>query len=207
MGHVKSIYIHPAPVRVWHWLNAFFCIVLVITGLQLRFAEIFTLLALQDAVKLHNYAGFGLIANYGLWVAFYFGTGKIRVYLPDPRTFVQKAVSQAKYYGSGIFRGEGNPHQVTPSNKFNVLQQQAYLSIMFLFLPAQMISGLFLWRIKNFEQYITLLGGIKIVDTFHVLIFYFFASFMIVHAYLATLGHTPTAHYKAMFTGYEEMHQ
>jgi thiosulfate reductase cytochrome b subunit len=207
MGHVKSIYIHPAPVRVWHWLNAFFCIVLVITGLQLRFAEIFTLLALQDAVKLHNYAGFGLIANYGLWVAFYFGTGKIRVYLPDPRSLVQKAIAQTKYYGSGIFKGEENPHQVTPSSKFNVLQQQAYISIMFLFLPAQMISGLFLWRIKNFEQYITLLGGIKIVDTFHVLIFYFFASFMMVHAYLATLGHTPTAHYKAMFTGYEEMHQ
>jgi len=207
MAHAKSIYIHPAPVRVWHWLNAFFCIVLIVTGLQLRFAEVFTFLALEDAVKLHNYAGFGLIANYGLWVAFYFGTGRIRIYFPDPRTFVPMAIKQIRYYTMGIFRQEPNPHQITAENKFNVLQKQAYISIMFLFLPAQMITGLFLWRIKNFDQYITLLGGIKIVDTFHVLIYYFFASFIFVHAYLATLGHSPLAHYKAMFTGYEEAHE
>lgn len=206
MAHTKNIYIHPAPVRVWHWLNAFFCVVLIFTGLKLRFAEIFTFLALEDAVKLHNYAGFALIANYGLWVAFYFGTGKIRLYFPDPRTFMPMAIMQVRYYASGIFRQEENPHQVSPANKFNVLQKQAYLSIMFLLIPAQMITGLFLWRIKNFDQYITLLGGIKIVDTFHVLIFYFFAAFVVVHAYLATLGHSPLSHYKAMFTGYEEMH-
>jgi len=204
MTHAKKIYIHPAPVRVWHWLNAFFCIVLIVTGLQLRFDEIFTFLKLEDAVKLHNYAGFGLIINYGLWVAFYFGTGKIRVYFPDPRTFIPKAIAQIRFYTSGIFRGEENPHQMTPDNKFNVLQQKAYIGIMFVFLPAQMISGLFLWRIQNFEQYITLLGGIKIVDTFHVLLNYFFAAFIIVHAYLATLGHSPLAHYKAMFTGFED---
>ena len=207
MAHAKSIYIHPAPVRVWHWLNAFFCLVLIVTGLQLRFAEVFTVLALEDAVKLHNYAGFGLIANFGLWVAFYFGTGKIRIYFPDPRTFVPMAFTQIRYYTYGIFNRAPNPHQVTPDNKFNVLQKQAYLAIMFLFLPAQMISGLFLWRIKNFEEYITLLGGIKIVDTFHVLIYYFFVAFILVHAYLATLGHSPLAHYKAMFTGYEERHE
>jgi len=204
MTHAKKIYIHPAPVRVWHWLNAFFCIVLIVTGLELRFDEIFTFLLLEDAVKLHNYAGFGLIANYGLWVAFYFGTGKIRIYFPDPRTFFPKAIAQIRFYTSGIFRGEPNPHQMTPDNKFNVLQQKAYIGIMFVFLPAQMITGLFLWRIKNFEQYITLLGGIKIVDSFHVLLYYFFAAFIIVHAYLATLGHSPLAHYKAMFTGFED---
>ena len=26
-----------------------------------------------------------------------------------------------------------------------------------------------------------------------------------IHPYLASLGHTPTAHFKAMFTGYEEV--
>ena len=42
------------------------------------------------------------------------------------------------------------------------------------------------------------------VDTLHVLLFIFFAAFMPVHVYLATLGHTLGAHFKAMFTGYEE---
>jgi hypothetical protein len=32
-----------------------------------------------------------------------------------------------------------------------------------------------------------------------------FSGFIIVHVYLASLGHTPTAHFKAMITGYEEV--
>jgi hypothetical protein len=40
----------------------------------------------------------------------------------------------------------------------------------------------------------------------HVLIFIFFVFYMLFHPYLATLGHTPTAHIKAMITGYEDVH-
>jgi hypothetical protein len=41
----------------------------------------------------------------------------------------------------------------------------------------------------------------------HVLLFIFFSAFIIVHFYLATLGHTTFAHIIAMFTGYEEEHE
>lgn len=204
MAHTREIYIHPAPVRVWHWLNAFFFLVLIGTGLQIRFAEILKVISLEDAIKLHNYIGISLIFNYGLWVGYYFGTGKIRIYFPNPRTFIEKAKSQVIYYTSGIFKGDTNPHHVTPDNKFNVLQQKAYLGIMFVLLPAQMVTGLFLWRIKSFQGYINMLGGIKIINSIHVVLFFFFSAFIIVHAYLATLGHTPLAHYRAMFTGFEE---
>lgn len=207
MAHKKMIYIHPAPVRVWHWVNVFCCLLLVITGLQIRFAEMFTLFSLEEAIQIHNYAGFLMIANFGLWVAYYFGTGNIRIYFPNPRTFIPRAKEQIRYYLSGIFVGDPNPHVITPENKFNALQQKAYIGLMFVALPAQMVSGLFLWRIKQFEQFITMAGGIKIVDSIHVMLFFFFAAFLFVHAYLATLGHTPLAHYKAMFTGFEELHQ
>lgn len=206
MSHKKLIYLHPAPVRVWHWINAFGFILLILTGVQIRFAELLTIMPLKDAVNLHNYVGFGVILNYGLWVSYYFGTGKIRIYFPNPLTFLPQATQQVAYYTSGIFQGLPNPHHMSPDNKFNALQKQAYLGLMFVFLPAQMVSGLFLWRIKQFDNYIQLMGGIKIVDTIHVLLFFFFSTFMFVHAYLATLGHTPLAHYKAMFTGYEEEH-
>lgn len=200
------IYIHPAPVRVWHWINAFCCLLLVVTGLQIRFAEIFTLFSLEEAIQIHNYGGFLMILNFGLWVAFYFGTGKIRIYFPNPRTFIPRATQQIRYYTFGIFNGDPNPHVITPENKFNALQQKAYIGIMFVILPAQLVSGLFLWRIKQFQQFISMAGGIKIVDSIHVMVFFFFAAFLFVHAYLATLGHTPLAHYKAMFTGFEEAH-
>lgn len=199
-------YVHPAPVRVWHWINAFAFILLVITGVQIRFAELINFLSLQDAVRLHNWVGLIVIADYALWYIYYFSTGKIRLYYPNLRTFAADALKQAKYYGCGIFKGEPNPHHMTADNKFNAMQQKAYVGLMFVFLPAQIISGIFLWQVKGFENYINMLGGIRIVDTIHVLLFYFFATFMFVHTYLATLGHTPLAHFKAMFTGYEEDH-
>jgi hypothetical protein len=40
-----------------------------------------------------------------------------------------------------------------------------------------------------------------------VLIFIFFVSYILIHAYLGALGHTWSAHYKAMLTGYEEMEE
>lgn len=203
---MKMTYVHPAPVRIWHWINALGFILLVITGFQIRFAEVLHLFSLETAIKLHNYLGFAVIANYLLWIVYYFGSGKIKIYLPNLRAMPSRTMKQAIYYGFGLFRGDANPHAITPENKFNPLQQQAYLFLMFFLLPAQIISGLYLWRVKRFENYIDLLGGIKIVDTIHVLLFFFFTSFIIVHCYLATLGHTPAAHFKAMVTGYEEEH-
>ncbi|NOQ67777.1 MAG: cytochrome B [Desulfobacterales bacterium] len=207
MENDKLMYIHPAPVRVWHWVNAVGFIILILTGFQIRFAEMIDLFSLEEAIQVHNYVGFVVIAAYGLWVSYYFGTMKIKLYFPNPRTFVPDAIKQLKYYGSGIFKGDPNPHTMTPDNKFNALQKKAYVGIMFVFLPAQMITGLFLWRVKGFENYIDLLGGVKIVSTIHVLLFFFFTAFIFVHFYLSTLGHTPLAHLKAMFTGYEEHHE
>ncbi|MBU0731060.1 MAG: cytochrome b/b6 domain-containing protein [Proteobacteria bacterium] len=202
----QLIYIHPGPVRVWHWINAIGIILLILTGLQIRFAEIMHFFTLEEAIKVHNYIGFIVIGNFGLWIAYYFGTGKIKIYFPDIRSVIPNTMKQIKYYSLDMFKGEPNPHEMTPENKFNPLQQQAYLALMFILLPAQMVTGVLLWRVKEFEKYINMLGGIKIVDTIHVLLFFFFATFVFVHSYLATLGHTPSAHFKAMFTGYEEQH-
>ncbi|NOQ45077.1 MAG: cytochrome B [Desulfobulbaceae bacterium] len=206
MTNEKLIYIHPAPVRVWHWINAFGFVLLIITGFQIRYAESLSIMTLSNAINIHNYVGFTVIANYFIWLVYYLGTGKVKIYIPDLRKVVDLAVKQVIYYGYGFFVGKPNPHVMTPDNKFNALQQQAYLAIMLVLLPAQMITGLFLWKIKGYEEYINLLGGIKVIDTIHVLLFFFFTSFLFIHCYLATLGHTPLAHFKAMFTGYEEHH-
>jgi thiosulfate reductase cytochrome b subunit len=54
---------------------------------------------------------------------------------------------------------------------------------------------------------IDVLGGVRVVDTAHVLIFVYFIAYIFVHAYLGTLGHTWSAHFKAMFTGYEDVEE
>ncbi len=204
MNNEKRLYVHPGPVRVWHWVNALGFVILILTGFQIRFADILNIMPLQDAITIHNYVGFTLIGNYFIWLIYYLSTGKIKIYILDVRTLVPMAIKQMLYYGYGIFRGDENPHHMTPDNKFNALQQQAYAAIMLIFLPAQMLSGVFLWKVKGYSDYIHLLGGIKTIDTIHVILFFFFGSFVMIHCYLATLGHTPLAHFKAMFTGYED---
>ncbi len=206
MSESKLIYIHPAPVRIWHWVHAAGIVALVLTGFQIRFAEVLGIMPLSSAITLHNFVGFCVIADYFIWLGYYLITGNIKIYFPDLRTFLPMAIRQAKFYGFGIFKGDPNPHEMTPENKFNAMQQKAYVMLMFVALPAQMMSGVFLWRVKGYADYVHLLGGIKIIDTVHVLLFFFFASFLVAHAYLATLGHTPLAHFKAMITGYEEHH-
>ena len=62
MGDDKLMYVHPAPVRVWHWVNAVGFIILIITGIQIRFAEMVNWFSLEEAIKLHNYVGFVVIA-------------------------------------------------------------------------------------------------------------------------------------------------
>ena len=202
----NMLYVHPAPVRLWHWINAAGFVMLICTGIQIRYAESLNIMTLNHAIILHNYIGLIVVANYLIWLGFYFSTGKIRIYIPDFQKFIPQMMTQALYYGYGIFKGEPNPHAMTPKNKFNPLQQQAYLLIMMFVLPAQIITGIFLWKIAGYEEYINLLGGIKIIDTIHVLLSFFFISFMIIHCYLSTLGRSPLAHFKAMVTGYEEHH-
>jgi len=206
---MKKIYLHPLPVRIWHWVNAISFIVLIVTGLQIRYREILGLMKFREAVDIHNIFGFILIFNFFIWLVFYIVTGKIKIYIPplNLKKFVMGSLKQARYYGYGILMGEPNPHHSTPDNKFNPMQQMAYLAIMLLLIPLQLLSGLLLWDAKRFSDFINLAGGIKIVDTIHVFLFLFFMSFLFVHIYLATLGHTATAHIKAMFTGYEELEE
>jgi thiosulfate reductase cytochrome b subunit len=199
-------YVHPAPVRVWHWINAAGFVLLICTGIQIRYAESITIMTLNNAITIHNYIGLIVVANYFIWLIYYLGSGKIRVYIPDFRNLIPQMIKQVRYYGYGIFKGDPNPHIMTPQNKFNPLQQQAYLAIMIFIVPAQIITGIYLWRIAGYEEYINLLGGIKIIDTIHVLLSFFFISFIIIHCYLSTLGSSPFAHFKAMVTGYEEHH-
>ncbi|NWF75868.1 MAG: cytochrome b/b6 domain-containing protein [Nitrospirae bacterium] len=207
---MKKIYLHPLPIRIWHWINALGFIILIITGAQIRFGNVLNLFSFETAVKIHSWLGFILLANYFIWLIYYLLTLKIKIYIPPlhrPIEFAKKAIRQAKFYGFGIMVGDQNPHHSTPDNKFNPMQQVSYLMIMALLIPVQIITGLFLWDPKFFSPAVNLIGGIQIADMIHVLLFIFFSAFIIVHFYLATLGHTPMAHIIAMFTGYEEEHE
>jgi thiosulfate reductase cytochrome b subunit len=201
---MKRIYLHPLPIRIWHWVNALGFIILILTGANIR--NIVNIFSVETAVEIHSWLGFILLANYCIWFFYYILTMNIKIYIPPihhPIQFAKKALTQAKFYGWGIMVGDQNPHHSTPDHKFNPMQQVSYLMIMALLIPVQIITGLFLWDPKLFSPIVNLVG-IQVFDAVHVFLWIFFSAFIIVHFYLATLGHTTWAHIIAMFTGFEE---
>jgi len=206
---MRKIYVHPLPIRIWHWLNAFGFITLILTGVQIRYLDLVDVLSFKTAVAVHNAVGWILVGNFFVWLIFYLFTDKIRVYHPElsPVKHFRASFRQLRYYGYGIFKGDPNPHHLSAYHKFNALQSMTYQIIMLLLVPLQFLTGVLLWDLKRFSAIVDLFGGVRVVDTVHVLLFIFFTAFIFIHPYLASLGHTATAHFKAMITGYEEVEE
>lgn len=203
---MPRIYLHPLPVRIWHWVNALGFVVLIVTGVQVRYGDLVGMMTFESAIKLHNWTGLALIANYFLWLVFYLTSDKISNYLPelDAKAFFRAAFRQLRYYAWGIFHGAPNPYHISPYAKFNPLQKVLYQVTMMLMVPIGFLSGLILWDLDRFSTWVDAAGGVRVISTIHVLCFIFFAFFILVHAYLGALGRTPGAHYREMITGYEE---
>ena len=206
---MRKLYVHPLPVRLWHWTNAAGFILLILTGVQIRYLDLFSVVSFKTAVEVHNAVGFVLIANFFVWLGFYLFTDKIKVYHPElsPVKHFRASFRQLQFYGYGIFKGDPNPHHVTAYHKFNALQSVTYQIIMMLLVPLQFCTGLLLWDLKRFADWVDFFGGVRVVDTVHVLLFIFFTAFILVHPYLASLSAKPFAHFRAMVSGYEEVEE
>src|ERR1035441_7111094 len=107
---MPRIYVHPLPVRIWHWINALGFVAMIVTGFQIRYIGLIDLLSFRTAVVLHDWIGFVLIGNFFIWLLFYLFSDKIRVYHPElsPMKHFRASFRQAMFYGYGIFKGEPN---------------------------------------------------------------------------------------------------
>ncbi len=207
MKHNEMVYVTPMPVRIWHWLNAFGIVTLCATGLQIRFPEYLPIFGTyKAAIRLHNTAGAVVSISYMLWLGYYLVVAKslIKLYVPTLEDLKSGIIRQAYFYFLTYFLGRPNPHRTKPDNKFNPMQKAAYLIIMLVLLPLVIVSGAFLMYIAPLRELFLLLGGIKMLVSAHFLLSCCFTAFLFVHIYLATLGHTPLAHFKPMWNGWEE---
>ena len=195
-------------MRLWHWLNALGFVLLILTGVQIRYVDLFGFMTFEAAVKLHNWVGFAVIANWFLWFVYYLFSERVTSYHPDldPKAFFQRYFRQAGYYSWGYFQSDERPHQGQPHDKFNPMQKLTYQFVMFISAPVTFLTGLMMWDVQRFEGLIQMVGGLRVVNTVHVLMFILFVGFIITHIYMGFLGAKPSSHYKEMFTGYEEEH-
>lgn len=191
--------------RLWHWLQAVAIMALIFTGLIIHRPDMFGVFSFAYAVQVHNILGFILLANAFLAAFYHLASGEIRQYLPQPRGFFSQAITQALYYGRGIFKGEAHPFAKSSDKKLNPLQQITYFTILNILLPVQIITGIMIWGAQQWPQLADSMGGLPFLAPFHTLAAWLFASFLLMHIYLTTTGHTPTANIKAMIMGWDEV--
>ena len=110
----------------------------------------------------------------------------------------------ARYYAYGMFKKEPHPYHKTPDRKHNPLQRIAYLGVKLVINPMLWISGVVYLFWGSVADYVPL--ALKQVATLHTLAAFMMLCFLLLHVYLATVGHTPLAHIKTMITGWEDPH-
>ena len=194
----ERIYISKGFERFWHWAQAALIITLLITGFEIH--GTYKLFGFAKALNTHTTAAWSLI---GLWIFAIFWhvtTGEWRHYIPT----TDKILVVARYYSSGIFRGEPHPFKPSSLNKHNPLQRLTYLGILVCVSPLLWVTGWLLYFYGDWKAWGLETLSLETVAVLHTVGAFLMLAFLISHLYLVTTGRTPTAHLKAMVTGWEE---
>lgn len=182
--------------RFWHWFQAILVLLLIVTGLELH--GLVSVFGWGNSSQYHHWAGFiwaGLVVLIFTWI---FTTGAWRQFIPK-----RKGIDGVIYfYLFGIFKGDSHPHTMAPEDKFNPLQRIAYVLVLFVLVPLQILTGIVYFFYPELRT-MGALNGIGLIAAVHTFCAYSLIAFLIVHLYLITLGKKLTSHLKAMITGKE----
>lgn len=186
--------------RFWHWSQAALVLTMLATGFEVH--GTYRLLGFEPAVRVHTLAAWALVTLWAFTIFWQFTTGEWRQYIPT----LARVGAMARYYAIGIFTGAEHPYQKTAAKKHNPLQRLTYMMLLAVVSPLIWGSGLLylfraLWPGLGIDRWLTLEG----VAWAHTAGAFLMLSFVIVHVYLTTTGHTVFAHIKTMITGWEDV--
>jgi thiosulfate reductase cytochrome b subunit len=196
---VDRLYLYTRFERFWHWAQAGFVLLLGLTGYEVHLG--YHLFGFQRAVEWHNGLGTAWLVLYAFIVFWHLTTGQWKHYIPTTRMLL----TVMRYYMIGIFRGEPHPVPKSERAKHNPLQRLTYLSISALLIPFQMLTGLLYYTYNSWSQIGLGNLGLETVAFLHMAGGFALLVFLIVHIYMTTTGHSLTAHFRAMCSGWEEV--
>lgn len=201
------MYLYPIWVRLWHLVNAFLFLVLIVTGISMQYTDkqdYMLVVGFARAVKWHNIAAIILTINYIIFVTGNIITGNGRYYKIEKKDFFLNLSRQFKYYAGGMFKGEKHPFPITLESKFNPLQKLSYVLSMYVALPLLIISGLGLLFPETVVSRFMGISGLILTDILHITMGFFLSVFMLIHIYTCTLGSKPSSLFRGMISGYHE---
>lgn len=194
---MTRIYIFTGFERFWHWTQALLIITMLLTGFEIHGS--FHLLGFEKAHEVHTTVVWAFIVLWVFAIFWHLTTGEWRQYIPTMKN-IDKIV---RFYAWGIFNGAPHPFHPTRARKHNPMQAQTYLGVTVVVTPLLWISGLayLFYNEINAAGFALSLATIAMVHTIGA---FLILAFLIGHIYLGTTGHTPTAQFKAMLTGWDE---
>jgi thiosulfate reductase cytochrome b subunit len=201
----ERIYMYESYRRFWHWLQTTSIVILLFTGLIIHRPDIFGAFSFRGIVTIHNVLAVILVVNALLSVFYHIATERVQEYIPRPYGFFDDAILQAKYYMTGIFKGEAHPFEKRPDSRMNPIQKATYFGILNVLLPLQMLTGAVMWGVQNWPDVANWFGRLPFLAPFHSLVAWTFATFIVAHVYMTTTGATPLEAMRGMVTGYEEV--
>lgn len=202
---LREVYMYTIYERQWHWLQTVVIFGLIFTGLVIHKPDMFGMFSFRGVVLVHNALALILVVNAALAAFYHLVSGEIRQFLPEPRGFFSKMFAQTRYYIWDIFRSEPHPFEKTPQHKMNPIQQVTYFGLLNVLLPLQVITGALMWGVQQWPGWTERFGGLPLLAPFHSLIAWLLSTFIVLHVYMTTTGHTPLANIQAMIFGWDEV--
>ncbi|RYH09743.1 cytochrome b/b6 domain-containing protein [Tropicimonas sp. IMCC6043] len=195
----RTIMIYPPFERFWHWGQVILVLVMTFTGFRLY--GIHEWIPYSQAVVVHTYSALLLMLLWIFAIFWHFTTGTWKHYVPTTNGLWQVM----RFYSLGIFKGEKHPYRKAYWRKHNPLQAMAYLSLKLLIFPTIWITGIAYLTYRLWEPAPNSGFWIEIVGNLHVLAAFGILSFIVMHLYLMTTGHSVWKHIRPMFSGYDDI--
>jgi thiosulfate reductase cytochrome b subunit len=203
----EKYYYYPSWIRLWHTLNALFCLALIVTGVSLQYSDVDApVLNFQRSIAIHNFCGVGLTINYTLFFLGNILRGNGKHYRMVIKGLGKRLWKQLYFYAYGTFKGEPAPYPVGKARKFNPLQQISYIIIMYVVLPLLFITGWALLFPEFILKQVLGFSGIFLSAQLHIMMGFLVSVFLIIHLYVSTMGKTVGSNFKSMITGWQEVH-
>jgi len=179
--------IHPAWLRITHWINAIAVLILISSGWRIYNASPFFPFSIPSGITLggwlagalqwHFFAMWILVINGISYLLINFFSGRLRrQFFPlSPRAFLSDLTAALK----------GRLSHADP-RKYNTVQRVAYLFVM-LDILLVVLSGLVLWKSVQFPLLRELLGGYETARRIHFFGMSALLAFVLVHLAMVAL--------------------
>lgn len=182
-----TILVHPLLVRLWHWLNAFAIIIMIMSGWRIYDASpVFRGFYFPPALTLGGWLGGGLqwhfaamwllMANGLIYVIYGFWSGHFaRTFLPvSPRDVLRDLRKALKL---------DLPHEV---GVYNAVQRASYIGVICAILLT-VLAGFAIWKPVQFHELAWLMGGYDNARVVHFFGMAAIVAFLVMHLVLVAI--------------------